>query len=363
MTSPSETTPRPSDTGARTSAPRAVDWNVVQRWLSGQGLGGSPITDIEPIGGGTQNLMYRFRVGDTPYVLRRGPAHPRGRTNEVLRREARLLAALGDTLVPVPRLIAAEPDESVLGSVFYLMEPVLGFNATVELPASHTTSARLRRQMGLEVIDALSALGTIDPNAVGLSDFGRPDGFLDRQVPRWLAELDGYGELDGYAGGQLPGIEHIATWLTGRRPAAFRPGIMHGDFHVANLMFDFDSARVAAIVDWEMCTIGDPLLDLGWLLTTWPEPGSVTEHHHPLGRAGGLVRRTDLVEHYAAVADRPIDDVLWYTVLASFKLAIVLEGTHARAVAGKAPKATGDFLHSVAVGLLDQAGEFIEKGL
>ena len=129
---------------------------------------------------------------------------------------------------------------------------------------------------------------------------------------------------------------------------------MHGDYHLANLMYAYDGPEVAAIVDWEMCTIGDPLLDLGWLLATWPgADGQLLSG--PLGEAGGLPTPEELVAHYAERSDRDLSAVAWYTVLACFKLGIVLEGTHARAFAGKAPKETGDLLHAMTLGLFKRA--------
>jgi aminoglycoside phosphotransferase (APT) family kinase protein len=339
----------------------AIDWGVVEAWLAAKGVARGPVTDIEQIGGGTQNLMFGFRCGDARFVLRRGPKHLRPHTNAVLRREARVLSALAGTDVPIPRLVAAEPDESVLGSVFYLMEPVDGFNASVALPPSHASDPMLRRAMGFHAVDALVALGAVDADQVGLGDLGKPDGFLERQVPQWLGMLDEYARFDGYPGHDLSNVDELASWLTQHRPATFRPGIMHGDFHLANLMFRNDGPQVAAIVDWEMCTLGDPLLDLGWLLATWPQDSATA--HDAVGRAGGLPTRTELVEHYAHTAQRSVEHALWYTVMASFKLAIVLEGTNARAHAGTAPKPTGDFLHAIAVGLLSQAIVFIDKGI
>ncbi len=148
-------------------------------------------------------------------------------------------------------------------------------------------------------------------------------------------------------------------WLTQHRPPTFLAGIMHGDFHMANLMFRNDGPQVAAIVDWEMCTLGDPLLDFGWLLATWPQDGAVGA----VGDVSDLPTRGELIAHYAAAAQRSVEHASWYAVMAAFKLAIVLEGTHARAHAGKAPKSTGDMLHAIAIGLLNNATVFIEKGL
>ena len=239
------------------------------------------------------------------------------------------------------------------------MDPVDGFNASVALPPSHESNSEMRRAMGFEAVDALLALGAVDAERVGLGDLGKPEGFLERQVPQWLGTLDKYAALDGYPGHQLPHVDELAGWLAQHRPPTFLPGIMHGDFHLANLMFRNDGPAVAAIVDWEMCTLGDPLLDLGWLLATWPQDGAIG----PFGRISDLPTRTELVTHYAKASQRSVDHAPWYAVLASFKLAIVLEGTNARAHAGKASKATGELLHAIAVGLLNNATLFIERGL
>ncbi|WP_338071516.1 phosphotransferase family protein [Actinomadura bangladeshensis] len=344
-----------------------VDFDVLAGWMDGRDLPGGPFEDVRSLAGGTQNTLIRFSRGGRDYVLRRGPAHLRARTNDVLRREARVLAALDGTGVPAPRLIAACPDESVLGgAVFYLMTPVEGFNATVALPGKHAGDASVRREMGLNAARALSALGAVDHEAVGLGDFGKPEGFLERQVGRWMSELDSYGALDGYPGPDIPGLDDVARWLEDNRPKVWRPGILHGDYHLANLMYSFDGPEVAAIVDWEMCTIGDPLLDLGWLLATWPDRDDQSAAlAGPLGAAGGLPTADELIATYAersgAVAGRDLSSITWYAVLACFKLGIVLEGTHARAFAGKAPKETGDLLHAITLGLFQRAHGFIRS--
>ncbi|MBE1535694.1 phosphotransferase family protein [Actinomadura algeriensis] len=342
-----------------------VDFRVLSGWMDARRLPEGPFEDVAPLTGGTQNMLIRFRRGGREYVLRRGPAHLRARTNDVLRREARVLGALDGTDVPAPRLVAACPDESVMnGAVFYLMTPVDGFNASVTLPDLHANDASVRYEMGLNAARALSALGAVDHEAVGLGDFGKPAGFLERQVGRWTSELDSYGALDGYPGPDIPGLDDVARWLEERRPKTWRPGIMHGDYHLANLMYSPAGPEIAAIVDWEMCTIGDPLLDLGWLLATWPDRGDESAVlAGPLGAAGGLPAAGELVDAYAgradAVAGRDLSSITWYAVLACFKLGIVLEGTHARACAGKAPRETGDLLHSITLGLFRRAHAFI----
>ena len=342
-------------------APTGVNFSAVAEWMDGQGLEGGPVGRVEPISGGTQNVLLRFERGDRTYVLRRGPIHLRPRSNDSLRREMRVLQALARTAVPHPRLIAACPDETVLdGAVFYLMESVDGFNATVTLPPAYVSEPSFRHRMGLAAADALAALGAVDHRAVGLADFGRPEGFLERQVPRWLAELESYRRLPGYPGPELPGVERTAEWLDRNRPAHWTPGLMHGDYHLANMLFAHDRPRVAAIVDWEMCTVGDPLLDLGWMLATWSTPGSGNDSApNVLDLPAGLPGPEEVVARYAGNSSRDLSAITWYTVLACFKLGIVLEGTHARAMAGRAPKEVGDRLHANALGLFSRAHQYI----
>lgn len=340
-----------------------IDPAALGAWMDTQGLAPGAIEQLEPIGGGTQNIMVRFHRGGREFVLRRGPKHLRKQSNSVIGREARLLGALAGTDVAAPRLIAACTDETVLGAVFYLMEPVAGFNASVGLPELHAADAAVRRQMGLEAASALATLGAVDYLAVGLEGFGKPEGFLERQVPRWLGELESYRAFEGYDGPDIPHLDFVAQWIEDNRPAQWTPGVMHGDYHLANIMFALDGPQVAAIVDWEMCTIGDPLLDLGWLLATWPRPDGLAIAGQALQQAGGLPTRSELVAHYAERSDRDLSAMPWYTVLAGFKLAIILEGTYARACAGKASEALGAMLHAAAVALLADARKVVDEGL
>jgi len=336
-----------------------VDLARLGSWMDERGLTPGPIERVERLGGGTQNVLLRFERGGTAYVLRRPPLHKRKNSDETMRREARVLAALEGSSVPHPGLIAACDDEQVLGAAFYLMQPVRGFNPTTGLPSLHASDPAIRHAMGLELVDAIAALGAIDFRAVGLEGFGRPEGYLERQVARWRSQLEGYTQHAGYPGPQIPGFERVAQWLDDNRPEVWTPGILHGDYHLANVLFDPDSERLAAIVDWELSTIGDPLLDLGWLLATWPEAG------RPLGAAigvepwDGFPSADELVDRYRERSRRDLSSLAWYTVLACYKLGIILEGTHARAFAGKADEATGDVLHAVTIGLFERALERI----
>lgn len=337
------------------------DMTAVAAWMSQQGLGEGPITDVTEITGGTQNVMLRLRRSGRDYVFRRGPRHLRPVSNTVILRETRVLRALAGTGVPHAPLIAVCEDTSVLGdAVFYLMEPVDGFNAGAGLPPLHASDAAVRHGMGLSMADAAAQLGAVDHVAVGLGDFGKPEGFLERQVPRWLSELESYRKFDNYPGPDIGDVDAVAGWLREHQPASFKPGIMHGDYHAANVMFSPTGPDVVAVVDWEMSTIGDPLQDLGWMLATWYRPGHEPVLPNELMAAGGLATPDELIERYGRNTDRDLSQIDWYAVLACFKLGIILEGSHARAGAGLAPKEIGDVLHTATVRLFDRAQSIME---
>jgi aminoglycoside phosphotransferase (APT) family kinase protein len=323
-----------------------VDLAAVSVWMDEEGLPASPIIEARRLSGGTQNILVRFERGGADFVLRRGPRHLREKSNDAIAREMRILKALAGTDVPHPTFIAGCLDTGVLGdAVFYLMEPVDGINPTVELPPQMLSEESMA-EMGLSAARAAARLASVDYEALGLASLGTAEGFLERQVPRWLSELEGYQRLDGYSGHDFPMVNETADWLTENVPAEWSPGLLHGDFHLANLMYRRDRPEVAAIVDWEMCTIGDPLLDLGWLLAT----GGI-------GMGGAVKMPSDeqLVATYAACSGRAVDQIEWYRVMACFKLGVILEGTHARAEAGLANRDLGDILHALAVQLFSQA--------
>jgi len=343
-----------------TGAGLADDWrtlvepSALLHWMDARMLGSGPIENARVLGGGTQNILLRFDRGGDAYLLRRPPLHKRPESDEVMRREMRVLAALAGTSVPHPDLVAGESDTGPLGAAFYLMRPVEGFNPSIALPEPHASRPEWRRRMGEALVDGLVALAGIDPDAKGVADFGRSEGWLERQVPRWRRQLDDYAAQQGWTGiTALPPVDPICAWLEANRPAAFRPGLLHGDYHLANVLYRPNAPELAAIVDWELASIGDPLLDLGWLTATWPDGAfaaivAVTPWD-------GFPTVAELVDRYCAATGRSEADARWFGVLACFKLAVLLEGTHARACAGLAPKATGDRLHTQAIALLDRA--------
>ena len=340
--------------------PSVVDLDILRAWMDEQGLGSGPLEDVTSLGGGTQNLLLRFSRDGRTCVLRRPPEHKRENSDETMRREARVLAAIAGSDVPHPVLIAAEPDVSVLGAAFYLMEPVDGFTPTTGLPPYHAGDPAVRRAMGFSLADAAAALGRVDHEAAGLSDFGRPDGYLERQVPRWRAQLESYFDFGGDWAPEIPHLDAVGDWLDANRPDTYRPGIIHGDYHLANVMYRHDSPDLAAVVDWELATIGDPLIDLGLIVAFWPEPGerpaavSVTPWE-------GFPEIDEMIARYAEGSDRDLSAIGWYGVLACYKTGIILEGTHARAMAGKTSTTYGDMLHATTVGLFHKADALIRR--
>ena len=340
--------------------PGVVDIDVLRGWMDDRGLGSGPLDDLTPLAGGTQNLLLRFVRDGRTYVLRRPPEHKRKNSDETMRRESRVLAALTGSDVPHPGLIAAEPDIDVIGAAFYLMEPVDGFTPTTGLPPFHSGDPGVRRAMGFSLADAAAALGRVDHEAVGLGDFGKPEGYLERQVPRWRAQLDSYADLGGEWTPEIPHLDEVGDWLDANRPGSFTAGVIHGDYHLGNVMYRHDSPDIAAVVDWELATIGDPLIDLGLIMAFWPELGeepktlSVTPWD-------GFPEIDEMVARYGEGSDRDLSSIEWYGVLACYKTGIILEGTHARARAGKAAVSFGDLLHATTVGLFDKAVKIIAR--
>jgi aminoglycoside phosphotransferase (APT) family kinase protein len=331
-----------------------IDIGALQAWMDScdADLGDGPVTGVRLITGGTQNIVAEVTRGPRRMVVRRPPLHLREHSNATMVREARVLSALADTDVPHPRLLAACADPEVLGAAFYVMAYVDGFNPTVEMPELHRSNPDVQRRMGRSVVDAAAALGTVDHIAAGLGDLADVEGWTGRQVSRWRRQLESYSGVAGYEGPDLGEVEAVAEWLDRHQPTEWRPGIVHGDFHFANVLVDRRGPDVVAVVDWELATLGDPLLDLGNLLATWPLASgrsSVTVE------ASHLPGADEVVARYAARSGRAVRDVRWYQILACYRLSIILEGTHARACAGKAPADVGRRLHRLATGLMEQA--------
>lgn len=342
-------------------APDLVDLERLGEWMHAQGLPSGAFENQRLLTGGSQNILLYFERGGRAMVLRRPPRHLRATSNRVILREAEALRALAGTAVPHPGYIAHCDDESVLGAAFLLMDPVDGFNPINGLPELHRSDADLRRRMGESLVEALAELGSLDYKSLGLEGFGKPEGYLQRQPSRWRGEMESYSTLPGYSKNDLPHERVIYQWLEDNVPDTFQPGLIHGDCSLANTMFNHDDGELVALIDWEITTIGDPLLDLGWVLATADDIGGLTTL--AIGTETGVPTRAEMINHYRRHSHRDLTFLEWYAVLACYKLGAILEGTHARACAGKADVKLGQRLHKYAFGLFERANRWIECGV
>lgn len=344
---------------ATTGIDDVLDTGRLSRWMSDTGLGDGHIEDAVLLTGGTQNILVRFRHAGRDLVLRRPPLRAPTNRNALILREATVLEALRGTSVPHAPLVATCADEDVLGgAVFYVMDAVTGFNPAEELPKG-LDDYRARERIAFEATDALAAIGALDYLDIGLDGFGKPEGFLERQVARWAGERDGYLAMGNYDGLPLPGYESIRNHLADNVPASFGVGLMHGDYHLGNLMFDHATADIVAVLDWEMSTIGDPLMDLGRYLAMWPDDHEVIIDTGAIWTAGPLPTPETLVERYVQRSGSEVEHLQWYVLMGCFKLGIVLEGTYARSCAGLAPIHVGQLLHDASVRLFERACRLI----
>ncbi|WP_199253597.1 phosphotransferase family protein [Mycolicibacterium mengxianglii] len=328
---------------------------ALARWVRAQGIG-SDVEGVEPLTGGTQNIVVRLTIDGQSVVLRRPPLHPRPNSNRTMQREIAVLTTLADSGVPHPRFVKGCEDLDVLGVVFYLMEDVDGFNPGTEVADAYVQDPRMRYQVGLNYAADLARLGRAQWRGLPLESLQRPGSFLARQVPGFVSLLDSYGKLGGYSAEALPAVGELAQWLQDNRPPDTEPGIMHGDAHLNNVLLRRGRPEVAAFVDWEMCTVGDPLLDLGWILVCWPHDPDPINAGAELAALGGLPERTELLEAYRAAGGRNTQNLDWYIAMACFKLAIVIEGTYARYLAGLAHREAGERLHDNAANLIRLGG-------
>lgn len=332
-----------------------INWPQLNAWMSAQDLpGAGPVGSVRQLQGGLQNNVFLIEREGASFVLRRPSRRLRPQSNDTMLREARVLKALAGSAAPHPELYAVCEDPEVIGACFYLMEPLEGFAPRGQLPGEYATDATWRRAMGEELVRAAAALGAVDYISVGLEDFGKPDDWHARQVSRWRSQLDGYRAMPEYDS-SLPHVDEVGRWLTDNLPADRRIGIVHGDLQFPNVMFSERAPRISGVVDWELASLGDPLLDLGWILSSWWEDGD-PEGKSPLVQPwDGFLSRADLVHLYGEISGRPMDAMPWFFTLACYKLACLLEGTYARSKAGQVPADVGASVHSYAVWLMNKA--------
>jgi aminoglycoside phosphotransferase (APT) family kinase protein len=338
---------RTHDEASANERPPLLVTEPLEAYLDAQGLGSGAV-EAEPVGEGHSNVTYVIRRGDWEAVIRRPPRPPLPPSAHDVLREARVLGAVHGQ-ARVPAVLAVCDDEAVIGAPFYVMEKVEGHVVTSEIPAP-LDSPEERRRMGEELVDALVEVHAVDWQAAGLEGFGKPTGYLERQLRRFtgLWEHNRTREIDA--------VEQVGAWLRDNLPESPTATIVHGDFRLGNTMMALEApARLIAIFDWEMATIGDPLADLGYLCTLWTD-----RDDPPLGmfelsavtRQEGFPQRAELIARYEEGSGRSMTDIRWYQTLALWKSVVFMEGNYKRAVSGQ----TDDpFLKTVGDGVIELA--------
>ncbi len=300
-------------------------------FLAANGLGqGSGSPSVQPVGDGHSNVTYALEHAGRELIVRRPPRGPLPPSAHDVLREARVLRAL-EGMARVPRVLAVCDDEDVIGAPFYVMERVPGHVVTKEVPAE-LDSADDRAHMGEELVDALVEIHAVDWQAAGLEGFGKPSGYLERQLRRFL------GLWEHNRTREIPEVEQVGDWLRANMPESPAATVVHGDYRLGNTMFAPQApARMVAVFDWEMATIGDPLADVGYLAATW-----IDRSDPPLGmfelskvtREEGFPGREELVARYEERSGRSMTDIRWYRTLALWKSIVFMEGNYRRATAG-----------------------------
>lgn len=321
-------------------------------FLDGAGLG-SGVPQVEPIGEGHSNVTFVVRRGDAEFILRRPPRPPLPPSAHDVLREARVIGALAGR-ARVPDVLAVCDDESVIGAPFFVMNLVEGEVITGEMPAALAAPEECRRT-GEELIDALVELHAVDWEEAGLGDFGKPTGYLERQLRRFG------GLWEHNKTREIPAVEQVGTWLADNMPESGPATIVHGDYRLGNTIFSAQApARLEAILDWEMATIGDPLADLGYFATLYVEaddPKGGLFELSPVTRSPGFPTRAELIARYEEKSGRSMTDINWYQTLALWKSTVFMEGNYKRAVSGSTDdpvlKAFGD-------GVVQLAGKALE---
>jgi aminoglycoside phosphotransferase (APT) family kinase protein len=324
-----------SDPTSEKTGPNAtVDIAGLRNFIRDNKLGDPNDLRSENISFGHSNEVHLIHFQGKSWALRRPPRGPLLPTAHDVMREYRVLKALQDSAVPVPRVYAACDDPNYIGAPFYLMEFMRGEVIRADGKSFANTPAR-RRAVSEGMIELLIALQEVDWRAAGLEGFGRPDGYLPRQLKRWVDQLERAVPHTR----PLPVMDQVRDWLQAHVPESPPATIVHGDFKLDNVMWNpTDPPKVIAVFDWEMSTIGDPLADLGWLLSYWPDPsedsanrGMVTSM---VAEPGYLTRR-EMLDRYEAKTGRKMMNFPFYQAFATFKLAIIMEGSYARFLLGQ----------------------------
>ncbi len=305
-----------------------IDAQALKDYLQGKVEGAERGIAIDQFPGGHSNLTYLIRAGNCEYVLRRPPLGPVAPKAHDMAREFRVLQAVHPVFPPAPQVFLLCENPAVIGATFFLMEHRHGLVLRREIPSEFVRDAAIPRRISEGFIDCLAQLHSIDIERYGLSTLGRPDGFLDRQVRGWT-ERWVRAKTE-----EIPGMDRLLAWLVTRLPASPRPTLVHNDFKLDNIMLDgHELGRIEAVLDWEMATVGDPLVDLGCTLCYWTEAGDPAMRGGALSgiTAGpGWLTRAELVRRYAEKALCDVSNLGYYEVFGLFKLGVILQQIYFR---------------------------------
>jgi aminoglycoside phosphotransferase (APT) family kinase protein len=319
-------------TQEKTGPSATVDLSGLKRFLDERKLGDTANLRSENISFGHSNEVHLIHFDRHSWALRRPPRGPLLPTAHDMMREYRVLSALQNTPVPVPRVYASCDDPSYIGAPFYLMEYMRGEVVRAD-NNNFVKTAELRRSVSRQMVEVLAALQNVDWRAAGLEGFGRSEGYLERQLKRWSDQL----ERTIPHTRPLPVMEQVKEWLRAHLPESPAPTIVHGDYKLDNLMFEPKTARAIAVLDWEMSTIGDPLADFGWMLSYWPDPDDKAGNVMTTMNADeGWLTRREMIDLYEERTGRVMREFPFYQAFALFKLAIIMEGSYSRFVRGQA---------------------------
>jgi aminoglycoside phosphotransferase (APT) family kinase protein len=337
---------------------QGIDVDRVSAWLATNIDGARAPFTFDLIAGGRSNLTYRvIDANGARFVLRRPPLGHVLATAHDMAREFRIIAAVGSTSVPVPRALGLCTDESVNGATFYVM----GFVDGVVLDSADKAAAlplQLRPSAAHHLIDVLADLHAVDVDSVGLGDLARRDGYIERQLKRWSTQWENSKTRD------LPEIDEVVRRLSSHLPRQQGVVIAHGDFRFGNCLTDVSSGRIAAVLDWELCTLGDPLADLGYLGVYWSDgPSNALRANDPTP-AGGFPPYSELVDRYASTTGRDVSAVDYYVAFSCWRLAVISEGVYARYLHGAMGEQEGIDLATMKLGtegLVQRAMEAVRR--
>jgi len=316
----------------RTDTQPGIDSDRVSTWFKDSIPGAEPPLQFALVAGGRSNLTYEVTDAvNHRYVLRRPPTGHILPTAHDMRREYRIISALGPAGIPAPPALGLCEDDTVNGAPFYVMGFVDGVIARTAEIAERDLSMEARRRAGESLVDTLAEIHAIDPASVGLGDLGRNEGYIARQLKRWYANYRAANESRG--GATLADVDEVHDFLSTRIPEQGRASIVHGDYRLDNCILS-TTGELLAVLDWELCTLGDPMADVGQLLVYWPEPGERSALGSSPTTAPGFISRGEAARRYAEASGRDLDQLDFYIAFAYWKLACILEGVYARYVLG-----------------------------